>query len=287
MSMALVLLNGEYLPQEQAKISPMDRGFLFGDGIYEVIPCYGGKPVGLTLHLERMNRGLTEIGIKYAPELDEWQQHIECLQRQVNSDSVGIYIHISRGTDTKRFHAYPQNVAPTVFAYAFEIPPSQSTDREVAKGFKVVTVPDLRWQRCHIKSTSLLGNVMHFQQGQDANKDEVILYNQQGFITEAAACNVFVVQNDQILTPKLDNQLLPGITRQILISSLEKHGGFNLLEKDIPVGDIKTADEVWITSSSKEIGAVIEVDGDKIGDGKPGAMWQRAQQAYNQYKFSF
>lgn len=287
MSMALVLLNGEYLPQEQAKISPMDRGFLFGDGIYEVIPCYGGKPVGLTLHLERMNRGLTEIGIKYAPELDEWQQHIECLQRQVNSDSVGIYIHISRGTDTKRFHAYPQNVAPTVFAYAFEIPPSQSTDREVAKGFKVVTVPDLRWQRCHIKSTSLLGNVMHFQQGQDANKDEVILYNQQGFITEAAACNVFVVQNDQILTPKLDNQLLPGITRQILISSLEKHGGFNLLEKDIPVGDIKTADEVWITSSSKEIGAVIEVDGEIIGDGKPGAMWQRAQQAYNQYKFSF
>ncbi len=285
--MSQVLLNGEYLPQEQAKISPMDRGFLFGDGIYEVVPCYDGKPVGLTFHLERMNRGLSEIGIKYKPELKEWQQHIEFLQSQVNSDSVGIYIHISRGTDSKRFHAYPQNVAPTVFAYAFEIPPSQSTNRDTAKGFKVVTAKDLRWQRCHIKSTSLLGNVMHFQQGQDANKDEVILYNDQGYITEAAACNVFVVKNDKILTPKLDNQLLPGITRQILISSLDKHGGFNLIEQDIPIDDIESADEVWITSSSKEIGAVIEVDGKVIGDGKPGLMWQRAQQAYNQFKFSF
>lgn len=285
--MPQVLLNGEYVASEDAKISPMDRGFLFGDGIYEVIPCYQGKPVGLNLHLARMNRGLSEIGIKYHADSEQWTKHCNFLQNQIDGDAVGIYVHISRGADSKRFHAYPDNITPTVFAYAFAIPPSQSLDREKAKSFKVVTKEDLRWQRCHIKSTSLLGNVMHFQQGQDADKDEVILFNKQGFITEAAACNVFVVINGEILTPKLDNQLLPGITRTIILGSLEKHGGFIVKEQDIPLETLNEADEVWITSSTKEIGAVVEVDGRTIGDGMPGPLWKKAQAAYNEHKFSF
>lgn len=284
--MKKVFLNGQFVDQDKALISPMDRGFLFGDGIYEVIPCYKGSPVGLELHLARMNKGLAEIGIEYTANTSQWLTHISKLIGQFDSESVGIYIHISRGTDTKRFHAYPKNISPTIFAYGFEIPPSQSLDRNKAKAYEVITVEDLRWQRCHIKSTSLLGNIMHFQQGQDAQKDEVILYNQKGLVTEAAACNVFVIKDGLIMTPKLDNHILPGITRRILLDALAQAGGFSVSEQDISLTQLKSADEIWITSSSKEVAAVVKVDDCVLGDGLPGEIWQAAQTAYNNYKFS-
>jgi D-alanine transaminase len=284
--MTKVFLNGQFVNEEAALISPMDRGFLFGDGIYEVIPCYKGKPVGLELHLARMNNGLREIEIEYNANTTEWSACIDKIISQFSSASVGVYIHISRGTDSKRFHAYPKDVTPTVFAYGFEIEPSQTLDRDKAKGLEVMTLEDLRWQRCHIKSTSLLGNVMHFQQGQDAQKDEVILYNGKGFITEAATCNVFVVKDGLIMTPKLSNDLLPGITRSILLTSLAQAGSFSVSEQDITLSQLKTADEVWLTSSSKEVGAVVKVDDRLLGDGKPGPIWKAAHTAYNQYKFT-
>nr|WP_136252352.1 aminotransferase class IV [Ningiella ruwaisensis] len=283
--MPKVLLNGKFVEEQDAKISPMDRGFLFGDGIYEVIPCYAQKPVGLKLHLARMNNGLSEIGIRYRADLDEWQDNISQLLKQFDSPDMGIYIHISRGADIKRFHAYPDNISPTVFAYAFNIAPSQILDREKARSFSVTSAQDLRWQRCHIKSTSLLGNVMHFQQGQDAGTDEVILYNDKKEITEAAACNVFIVKDDVIYTPPLDNQKLPGITRRIILDALEKAGGFDVREQIVPLSALNDCDELWITSSSKEIGPVTKIDGRVLGDGKPGPMWLAAQQAYNAYKF--
>jgi D-alanine transaminase len=284
--MAHVLLNGSFVDETKASISPMDRGFLFGDGIYEVIPCYGGRPVGLKLHLQRMNNGLQEIGIQYEAKIEEWQETIKHLVSQYETPDMGVYIHVSRGADTKRYHAYPQNVTPTVFAYAFKIPSPQPLDRDKAKGFTVTVTEDLRWQRCHIKSTSLLGNVMHFQQGQDAGKDEVILYNEHGQITEAAACNIFVVKDDVIYTPPLDNQLLPGITRRIIIDSLAHAGGFDVREEPIALSMLDDCDEVWLTSSSKEIGPVIKIDDRTIGDGRPGKMWLAAQTAYNAYKFT-
>jgi D-alanine transaminase len=281
-----VYLNGKFVAKENALISPMDRGFLFGDGIYEVIPCYDAKPVGLSLHVNRMNSGLKEIGIAVKIDTNEWLSIIHTLIAQFSSTSVGVYVHISRGTDTKRYHAYPENVTPTIFAYGFEIPPSQIVDRETAKGFEVITGEDLRWQRCHIKSTSLLGNVMHFQQGQNAQKDEIILYNDRHLITEAAACNVFVVIDNTIMTPKLDNQLLPGITRNILIQSLTLDGRFTVSEQDISLEQLAAADEVWITSSSKELGAVVKVDDRVLGGGKPGPVWEAAQNIYNRFKYT-
>lgn len=284
--MTKVLLNNQFIDKEAAKISPMDRGFLFGDGIYEVIPTYGGRSVGLSLHLARLNSGLAAIGIKYIAEYEQWQQYIQTLIAPFSSDALGVYIHVSRGADVKRFHAYPKDIAPTVFAYAFEIPASKVPDKNTAKGFKVITRQDLRWQRCHIKSTSLLGNVMHFQQGIDENKDEVILYNKENKLTEAAACNVFLVKEGIIATPKLDNQLLPGITRDILIKALKLDGSYTVNERDIDLSELKTADEVWLTSSSKELGAVIEVDDLPVGDGKVGVVWLAAQQIYNQHKFT-
>lgn len=282
--MAKVYLNNNLIEQDKAMISPMDRGFLFGDGIYEVIPCYDGKPVGLDLHLARMNRGLSEIQLNYKAERADWMDKINHLIRQYDQSSVGVYIHVSRGTDTKRFHAYPQDIQPTVFAYAFEIPASQSLDCSKAKTFSVTTAEDLRWQRCHIKSTSLLGNVMHFQQGQDAGRDEVILYNQDKIVTEAAACNVFVVKNNLIMTPKLDNHILPGITREILLHALQEEG-FHVSEQDISLESVHTADEVWLTSSSKELGPVTTVDDRVLNNGIAGPMWLSALQAYNKYKF--
>lgn len=282
-----VFLNGSFVAKEKALISPMDRGFLFGDGIYEVIPCYDSKPVGLALHLNRMNNGLKEIGIGLTADKKEWLGIIKTIIGQFDSTSVGVYIHISRGTDIKRYHAYPKNITPTIFAYGFEIPPSQTVDRNTAKRYEVITGEDLRWQRCHIKSTSLLGNVMHFQQGQNAQKDEIILFNNNHLITEAAACNVFVIKDNIIMTPKLNNQLLPGITRNILLQSLVSEGGFAVLETDISLAQLACADEVWITSSSKEVGAVVKVDERVLGDGRPGPVWEAAQYAYNRYKYTF
>ena len=280
-----VYLNGQFVLADEAKISPMDRGFLFGDGIYEVIPTYSGKPVGLKLHLERMRSGLDNVSINYQLDINVWAEVVKQLVSQSSSCSQGVYIHVSRGTDVKRYHAYPQNITPTVFAYAFDTPPSQSKESSEIKGFHVTTGQDLRWQRCHIKSTSLLGNVMHFQQGQDAGADEIILYNESLEVTEAAACNVFIVRDNIIYTPPLNNHLLPGITRRIAIDAIRKYTSLEVVESKVLLADVISADEVWITSSSKEIGPVLSIDGKKVGNGTPGLVWELAQEAYNKYKY--
>ncbi|MFC3121572.1 aminotransferase class IV [Agaribacter flavus] len=282
--MQKVFLNDKFVPKSEASISPMDRGFLFGDGIYEVIPCYEGKPVGLQLHFERMRQGLAALKINYSLDSAEWLPRIQTLISPFGGEA-SVYLHVSRGADDKRFHAYPKDVSPTVFAYAFPIAPSQALDKNTAKVFKVNTLEDLRWKRCHIKSTSLLGNVMHFQQGQDAGVDEVLLYNQNKELTEAAACNLYLVKNNVVATPPLDSQILPGITRHILLHALKTSGVLTVEERIVHLNELLEADEVWISSSSKELAPVVEVDGRTIGDGRPGDAWLLAQKAYNDYKF--
>ncbi|RDV27395.1 D-alanine aminotransferase [Alteromonas aestuariivivens] len=287
--MTIAFLNGQYLPLDEARISPMDRGFLFGDGIYEVIPSYGGKAVGLAAHLERMNNGLAELEIKNPYRDQEYQQIISTLilrnKSKLASDNIGVYLHVSRGTDTKRFHAYPKHITATIFAFAFEISPPPPADRKLVKGLKVSLCEDLRWHRCHIKSTALLGNVMHFEHGQRQGNQETILYNRERQVTEASSSNVFVVDNGVIRTPPLDNQLLPGITRKLALESFKREG-LVFSESVVTVRELLNAQEVWLTSSSKEISPVIEVDGHKVGSGRPGPVWERAIQAYNKYKFS-
>jgi D-alanine transaminase len=284
----IAFLNGEFMPLSEAKISPMDRGFLFGDGIYEVIPTYHGKAVGMTGHLSRMRDGLAAISITNPYNAQQWQQNLNGLidanASHFPNGNIGVYFHISRGTDTKRYHAYPQNITPTVFGFAFEIAPSQPLEAANVKPFKVALEEDKRWQRCHIKSTSLLGNVMHFQAGVDSGVQETILHNSDGIITEASSCNVFMVKDNAIFTPPLDNQLLPGITRQIALEAF-KRAGLAVEEKWFTKEDLFNADEVWLTSSSKEIAPVIEVDGKTIGSGEVGPMWEKAIKAYHNYKF--
>ncbi|WP_339723312.1 D-amino acid aminotransferase [uncultured Paraglaciecola sp.] len=283
----IVFLNGEFGPMSEAKISPMDRGFLFGDGIYEVVPSYNGQLVGFGLHIERMQNGLNAIGIKLDMDLDDWRDIAIKLLEKNSIANLGLYFHVSRGADVKRFHAYPEDIQPTVFAYTFEIPAAPKADKQSVKQYRVTSTEDLRWKRCQIKSTSLLGNVMHFQQGHDAGVQETILYNQRNELTEASACNVFIVKNGTVITPPLDNQLLPGITRHMLLDILRKEGSLQVEERVISMSEVRSADELWLTSSSKEIAPVVELDGKPVGTGQVGDIWQLAQTFYSAHKHNY
>lgn len=285
--MSIAFLNDNFLPLEQAKISPLDRGFLFGDGIYEVVPSYAGKLLGFNAHLDRMKDGLKGINIQLNWSREKWKSVCDELCIQNGNGNLGLYLQVSRGADNKRYHAFPENVDPTVFCFAFEIGASPSADKSSAKTFSVSTEEDLRWQRCHIKSTALLGNVLHFQHGYDNGDDETILYNDKHELTEAAACNVFIVKNCVISTPPLDNQLLPGITRNLLVDILQKHSNLEIQERIVHMDEVNNADEIWITSSTKEIGPVIKIDGRPVGNGMIGDIWVEAQKLFTQHKYDY
>jgi len=285
--MSIVYLNGDYMPMEEARISPMDRGFLFGDGIYEVVPSYDGNLVGFTPHMQRMQEGLDAIEIKLTVAHEQWREIANQLIARNGGGNLGIYFHISRGADSKRHHAYPLNIAPTVYAFAFEIPPAPRPDKSAATPYTVATAEDLRWKRCNIKSTALLGNVMHYQHGHASGHSETLLYNEHGELTEAAACNVFVVKHGIVATPLLDHQKLPGITRLMLLEILRRDGSIPVEERVVKLEELDTADEVWTTSSSKEIAPVIAIDGKPVGSGEIGDVWLAAQTLFSRHKFDF
>lgn len=285
--MSIAYLDGAYLPIEEAKISPLDRGFLFGDGVYEVVPSYAGSMVGFAPHIARMQDGLAAIGMTLDWSESDWAELCNRLISENGTGNLGLYLHVSRGADTRRFHAFPKNVNPTVFAFTFEIAPPPVADKALAHGYHVATAKDLRWRRCHIKSTALLGNVLHFQQGYESNCDETILYNSNNELTEASACNAFIVKDGVVITPPLDNQLLPGITRHIVLDILRKDGAIKVEERVVTMDEVNNADEVWITSSSKEIAPVTQIDGVPVGDGQVGDVWLAAQTLYSANKFSY
>jgi len=285
--MSIAFLDGSYMPIEQAKISPLDRGFLFGDGIYEVVPSYAGKMVGFAPHVLRMKSGLEAIGIKLDWSMDDWSELCQRLIAENGAGNLGIYLHVSRGADNKRHHAFPENIAPTVFAFTFEIAAAPIADKAKVKPYKVSTTRDLRWERCHIKSTALLGNVLHFQQGYEQGNDETLLFNADNQLTEASACNAFIVIDGTVITPPLDNQLLPGITRQIVLDVLRKDGRIKVEERSVSMDEVMSSDEVWITSSSKEIAPVTEVDGKAVGNGEIGDIWLATQTLYSAGKFDY
>lgn len=285
--MNTVFLNGAYLPLDEARISPMDRGFLFGDGIYEVIPAHGGRLVGFAAHMRRMRDGLEALEIDPGLCAADWRAVAERLITEAGGGNLAVYIQVTRGAYPQRDHAYPDRPQATLFAYAFDIPAAPTGEVATAKGLSVSTAEDLRWQRCHIKSTALLGNVLHRRQGQSAGNQETILYNAAGELTEAAACNVFVVRDGAVATPPLDHQKLPGITRQLLLDILRRHGELPVAERVVHRDELAAVDEVWLTSSSKEIAPVTAIDGRPVGDGHVGPVWARAQRLYAAHKFDY
>lgn len=284
--MSVVYLNGQFMPAEHAKISPMDRGFLFGDGIYEVIPSYGGRCVGFAAHIQRLQQGLSALEIRCTFTTQDWKELVQQLIQRNGAGNLGIYLHVSRGTDSKRAHAYPQDIPPTIFAYCFDISAEPEADIDNAPRYKVITATDLRWQRCNIKSTALLGNVMHHQQAAALGLNECILFDEHGFLTEGSSTNVFIVKKGVVITPPLSFQILPGITRQLLLSILRQHSTIQVEERPVSKNEVLCADEVWLTSSSKEVAAVTEVDGHSIGGSEPGPVWLQAQHLFSQYKYS-
>lgn len=277
--MSTVYLNGEFLPKGEAKISVLDRGFLFGDGVYEVIPVYGGKPLRLAEHLERLNNSLQGISMVNPYSDQAWAELIdETIERNDGSEQ-SIYLQITRGAPEKRDHAFDESVDKTVFLMSSPILPLPSADQ--VGGASAVTLEDIRWQLCHLKTVALLGNVLLKQEAINRGYDECVLIR-NGNATECSASNLFMVKNGILSTPPKSNQLLPGITRDLVVE-VAKADGVSVEERDIAEAELADADELWFTSSTKAIVPITHLNGNAIGNGQPGEMWQRVRACYCNY----
>ncbi len=271
-----VYLNGEYLPLSEAKVSVLDRGFLFGDGVYEVIPSYHGDLFRMQDHLGRLQESMSRIRLKLAYSFEQWLGILTPLLDQ--SKDQYIYLQITRGVAAKRDHAFPKNPVPTVFAMCSDMTPFAG----VETGVKVLTMEDSRWEMCNVKATTLLANVLLRQQAIEQGCAEAILYR-KGYVTEGAASNLFAVIDGILMTPEKTTEILPGITRQVILELAEKNG-FQLSEQVISLGALKVASEIWITSSTREIVPVVELDGVSVGEGVSGPVFKKMNQLFQAYK---
>jgi D-alanine transaminase len=275
----MVFLNGRFLPIEQAMVPVLDRGFIFGDGVYELIPVYSRAPFRMDEHLARLERSLAAVRIKNPYPREKWREIIAQLVAQHPWEDQAVYFQVTRGV-AKRDHAFPAGVEPTVFVMCS---PLVNPPRElVEKGAVAVSAVDNRWLRCDIKSISLLGNVLARQVSADAGAVETILFR-EGKLTEASASNVFVAKNGLLLSPPKSNLILPGITYDVVVE-IAQATKIPLEFRDVSEAEVRTADELWLTSSSKEILAVVTLDGKPVGEGRPGALFRKAYAGYQDFK---
>ena len=276
--MTTVYLNGDFIPLDQARVSVLDRGFIFADGIYEVIPVFSGVPFRLAEHLQRLRNNLDGISLHLDYDGDTWQSLIDqllALNRATGDSSI--YIQVTRGV-AERNHFYQSGYTPTVFIYC---KPLQQTD--VSRGVGALLHEDIRWEYCHIKAVALLPNVMLKQYARETDGSiEAILYR-DGYITEGAASNVFIVSGDVVRTPPKSNRLLPGITRDLVVE-LAGTSSYQCREVPISKAELVRADEIWITSSSLGIAPVVRLDGRPVRDGKPGPAWREVDAIYQAFK---
>jgi D-alanine transaminase len=280
--MKRVYLNGEWLPPEEAKISVFDRGFIFGDGVYEVIPAYGGRLFRLQQHLQRLDTSLADIGLPNPLAAGEWRAVLERLVHESGSDDQSVYLQVTRGP-APRDHAFPKQVTPTVFAYA---QPIRYPDPVLLRtGITAVTTADIRWQRCDIKTTALLANVLLRQLAVEQDAAETILVR-DGYLTEGAVSNIFVVRAGVVLTPPKGRFILPGITRDLVLELVRTHG-IPCEEAPISEAHLRSADEVWVSSSTREVLPVTRLDHKPVGDGRPGPLVERVRELYRDYKRAF
>lgn len=276
----IVYLNGAYVPIEDATVSVMDRGFLFGDGIYEVIPVFANKMLRLEEHLNRLQNSLDRISLANPQSKAEWLNIFTQLLEKNDGEDRAIYLQISRGVYAKRDLSINTDYPPTIFAMVLQVtPPDLET---VSAGISVVTVDDFRWNACDIKSTSLVANVMLRQQATEAQVEDAILIK-NCTVTEGTASNVFIVKDDILITPPTGRQLLPGITRDLVVEIAENNA-ILVEQRVIKEAELYTADEVWMTSSTREIAPVIRINGETVGSGVAGSMWKRIMDLYQQYK---
>lgn len=275
----IVYLNGELTPVSEAKISVLDRGFIFGDGIYDVVPMYNKKGFRYDQHLARLDRSLHFIGMENPHTASEWKALIEQVVEANQLNDQLIYIQVTRGVAPRK-HAFPKEVKPTVLIMAnpLVLPPAEKREH----GVSCVTMDDRRWLNCQIKSTSLLGNILAAQYAVDHDVLETIQFR-DGFLTEGSSSNIWVVKNGQLFAPPKDNLILEGI-RYGFFEELAKEVGIAFEARPISKEEVFAADEVWVSSASKEVLPIVEIDGKKIGSGKPGAVYQQIYQAYQRAK---
>ncbi len=267
----LAYLNGDFLPRDQACLPVTDRGLLFGDSVYEVVPAYGGVPFRVTRHLERLDRSLAAIGMQNPLGRAQWRQVLERLARQLPDRDQSIYLQVTRGAYPVRSHVIPEQVVPNVIAFTSANP--QRDPERARRGIKAITLEDIRWHRCDIKATTLLANVLARAQAGAEGADEAILIR-DGAAMEGTASNLFIVSNDLLITPPDSLELLPGITRD-LVSELARDAGVPFAQAVIGLAELENADEIWLTSSTREIAAVVELNGRPVGNGSPGRGWHR------------
>ena len=275
----IVYLNGEFMPLENARIPVLDRGFIFGDGVYEVIPVYSRHPFRLPEHLARFERSHQAIRIQNPSGDADWTKLVQELVARNAGDDQSIYLQVTRGV-AKRDHAFPKDVKPTVFGMSS--PLSTPSLEAVEGGVHAITAIDYRWLRCDVKSTSLLGNCLLRQTAADAGAVEVVMFR-DGFLTEGSSSNVFVVKNGVILATPKNNLVLPGITYDVVVE-LAQVNGLQLEVRPITEAEVRSADEIWVTSSTKEVLAVSTLDEKAVGNGKPGAVFRRMHGLYQDFK---
>ena len=272
-------LNGDYLALADAKISVLDRGFVFGDGVYELVPVYSNKPFRLDAHLRRLQGSLDSIRLANPHDAADWRERILKLIALQDFPDQSLYIQVTRGV-APRDHAFPKDAAPTVFM--FTQPLVTATPAQKAAGVCAVSAVDNRWLRCDIKAISLLGNILLRQQAMDADCAETLLLR-DGFLTEGAASNIFIVKDGVLLAPPPSNLMLTGITYDVVRELAAAHGIPHAM-RAISEAELRAADEVWMTSSTKEIMPVVRLDGAPVGAGVPGPLAQRMDALYQTFK---
>jgi len=275
----IVYLNGEFMPLEDARIPVLDRGFIFGDGVYEVIPVYSGHPFRMPEHLRRLQRSLDSVKLANPMSDAEWLKLTHEVIARNQGDDQSVYLQVTRGV-AKRDHAFPKDARPTVFMMSSPlVTPAKEL---VENGVAAITTTDYRWLKCHVKSVSLLGNCLLRQTAADAGASEVVLFR-DGFLTEGSSSNVFAVSAGKLLAPPKNHLILPGITYDVVLE-LAAANRMPLEVREIPEVEIRAASELWLTSSTKEVLAITTLDAKPVGTGKPGAMFRKIYQLYQEFK---
>lgn len=271
--MSICFLNDKYLDIQEAKISPLDRGFLFGDAIYEVIIAVNKKPFELIAHLTRLKKNISSLKYSLSDQFDLEETILEVISRNKFLNQV-IYVQISRGTDIVRDHIPSDDLTPTIFVSSHEL----KTDFSPSSGEKAILLEDFRWRKSQIKATSLLANVIYRSEAKHQEVFEAILF-ENGFITECAVSNVFCCIDNKILTPPLTENILPGVTRKVILELIQGTS-FEYEETKITVDSFLAAEEIWVTNSTKGVIPIIELDGKKIGSGLPGEKYLQISKAF-------
>ncbi|RLA08054.1 MAG: D-amino acid aminotransferase [Gammaproteobacteria bacterium] len=280
--MTNVFLNGKFLPVADASVCVMDRGFLFGDGVYEVIPVYNNKIFFFDKHFKRLKNSLKGVDIKNPYNKEQISNIIKKLLHNNKKQTVAIYLQITRGADKTRSHVYSKNMNPTIFINIFDFK-NQSLDK--IDPIDVITTDDNRGKICNLKTINLLANIMQKQQAHNLQTDEAI-FIRRGFAQEGGASNLFLIKNNVIYTPPLSSTILPGITREIIIDITLKNN-IKIIEKNIRFNELFLADELWLTSSTKEIRYVGLINKRSIGnikDHKKPMMWYKVMNLFNALK---